>query len=90
MADDEEVADKEEEPEDQEDDNDDRIPCEECGKRLPKNAMKRHMMKHEVDNLGLCNVPVLYKCTVYNVSHVCNCLWYVGIVETPTMKHQFC
>ena len=37
---------------------DDRIPCVECGKMLPKNAMKRHMMKHEVDNLGnsLCNI----------------------------------
>ena len=32
---------------------DDRIPCAECGKMLPKNAMKRHMMKHEVDNLGM-------------------------------------
>ena len=26
---------------------DERIPCSQCGKMLPKNAMKRHLMKHE-------------------------------------------
>ena len=31
---------------------DDRIPCKECGKRLPKCAMKRHLMKHEADNFS--------------------------------------
>jgi len=27
--------------------SDERIPCQQCGKMLPKNAMKRHLMKHE-------------------------------------------